>query len=272
MLQKTFGIYSEVLAGCSLFIETGTDYIACWCKDAETKAVKAFELFSFTEEEGSGFEKTFEEVKLNSRLFSTVFEKAHCIWGDDKCVCMPEEFYSEQMAASMLGVMLGENPGVEICTGTINGIVTVSVVQTGAKKQYEKLYCELVDTHKYHQLIKGQTNGSADSKMYVVFYSAHCIISAYKNGMLQFIQTYNYKTPEDVLYSILNACNAHEMAVGETKIIASGLIDTSSPLYILLNTYLDHFSFAVADRDLYAAEDFHAHPLHYFASFCQYEV
>ena len=50
MVRKTFGIYSNPLEHCNLFIETGSDYIACWCKDSATNVVKAFELFSFPQE------------------------------------------------------------------------------------------------------------------------------------------------------------------------------------------------------------------------------
>ena len=56
MVRKTFGIYSEDLSGCVLFIETGDEYIACWIKHNETNTVKAFELFTFKQTDAYNFE------------------------------------------------------------------------------------------------------------------------------------------------------------------------------------------------------------------------
>ena len=98
------------------------------------------------------------------------------------------------------------------------------------------------------------------------------IASVYKSGALQLIQYFSYKAPEDALYHILHLGKTFGLPAGETKIYASGLIDDSSPLYAILNAYLDNFSFETADAGSFTAEDFNEYPLHYFVSFCQNDV
>lgn len=272
MVQKIFGIYNDELADCDLFIETGNDYIACWCKNKETKIVQAFELFSFIESEATDFANLFKQVSLYSRLFTTNFDKAFCIWGHEQSTCIPALFDTEVLTASFMELMFAQNGAEQYCKNTTGDIVTLAVLPSAALTEYRSHFTVSGNVHKYYQLLKGQQSLTPANKLHVVFYSTHFIVSAYKEGLLQIIQTYPYKAPEDVLYQILNICNNCEMAVNETMIYASGLVDTASPLYQTLRSYLDHFSFEPVDKALYAAEGFHEHPLHYFASFCQYDL
>lgn len=272
MVQKTFGIYSEDLEGCNLYVETGDNYIASWCKDPETKGVKAFELFSYTETDAADFEKLFKEIQWHSRLFTAQFEKMYCIWGHQKCVCIPEEFYTGETASSYIELMFGEYNGEEVCSNTTCGSVILSVLPRAAAKEILKRNKAAAHVHKYFQLIKGQHSEVPENKAHIIFYHTHFILSVYKEGKLQLIKSYSYTTAEDVLYAVLNCCRMCEIPVAGTKVYAGGLIDISSPLFIMLNAYLEHFSFEPVDNTLYQAGGFHEHPLRYFASFCQYDV
>ena len=272
MLQKTFGIYNDDLADCDFFIETGNDYIACWCKSRQSRAVQAFELFSFVEADALNFSELFKQLNNHSRLLTTKFENTSCIWGHEKSTCLPASFYQEDQISSYLQLMFGENSDSAFCKNTNGEVVTVAVLPANALKEYEN-HCTVSNSvHKYYQLLKGQQNEIAENKIHLVFYNTHFIISVYKQGVLQAIQTFKYKVSEDVLYPVLNMCKNFTMQVNETKIYASGLVDTASPLYATLYGYLDHFSFEPVDETLFAAEAFHEHPLHYFASFCQYDL
>src|SRR3954471_5060729 len=119
MVRKTFGIYSEELSDCDLFIETGKEYISCWCKNNETKQVKAFELFNFTESNTKDFGHLLKDVQADSRLLTTKFEKIFCIWGHEKCICIPQEFYKDGMALPYIEMMFGECDETKFSTDTI---------------------------------------------------------------------------------------------------------------------------------------------------------
>src|SRR5512135_509675 len=98
MVQKTFGIYSEELSGCNLFIETGNDYIACCCKEKSSGNIKAFELFNFRAESAKDFTTLFKTVQLLSRLLVTHFDNVYAVWGHDCNACIPNELYTREMA------------------------------------------------------------------------------------------------------------------------------------------------------------------------------
>ena len=272
MVRKTFGIYSEDISHCDLFIETGTQYISCWCKDNETKQVKAFELFDFTEPFTNDFENLLKGIRSDSRLLTTEFEKIYCIWGHEKCVCIPQEFYKDEVASPYMEMMFGECDEARFCKDTINDCVTIGLIPEKILSEYSNHFTISANVHKYHQLLKGQCTNDAENKLYLVFYHTHLILSVFKEGSLQLIQNFSYKIPADVLYYVINIINTYELPLHETIVHASGMIDTESPLYGTLRAYINHFFIEPVDKNLFVAEGFRDYPLHYFSSFCQYDV
>ncbi|CAN5829561.1 hypothetical protein BH10BAC2_BH10BAC2_21500 [soil metagenome] len=273
MVQKNFGIYSDDLSGCDFVIETGSDYIACWCKDKAAGTVKAFEQFGFDAGANTSFEKLFSEVQLHSRLLTTHFNNVYCIWGHETCICAPNEMYSRGMAASAMELMFGETiEQKSVIENIIGDCVVSTAINEDAWEVYSKHYRITANMHKYYSLLKMQKPQDEEDKLHLVFYNNDFIISAYKKGKLQLVQRFTYKAPEDVLYHIFNISKTYQLTIADISIRCSGMIDNSSPLYSTLLAYLGDFSFEPADKALFAAEGFHEYPLHYFVSFCQHDV
>ncbi|CAN5286728.1 hypothetical protein BH11BAC6_BH11BAC6_13040 [soil metagenome] len=272
MVQKNFGIYSDDLSGCDLLIETGRDYIACWCRNKAAGSVMAFELFGFDANQYPNFEKLFREIKLYSRLFTTAFDNAYCIWGHDAYVCAPNELYSRGIASAAMELMFGETAGKTICENIIGDCVVATVINEEAFSVYSRQYRVVANMHKYYSLLKMQKFTDEADKIHLVFYHNDFIISVYKKSVLQLVQRFAYQAPEDVLYYLLHICKTYDLNIDETIIRCSGMIDNSSPLYSTLLSYLADFSFEPADKTLFGAEGFHEYPLHYFVSFCQHDV
>ncbi len=58
------------------------------------------------------------------------------------------------------------------------------------------------------------------------------------NGQWILLQSYNYHTPEDVLYYILNIMQQLEYTQEETTVVLQGMIDQRSKLYDVLQQYI----------------------------------
>ncbi|MBG9376485.1 DUF3822 family protein [Panacibacter sp. DH6] len=273
MVQKNFGIYSDDLSGSDLVIETGADYIACWCKDKAAATVKAFELFGFA----AGYEKPFAqllaEVQLHSRLLTTHFNTVYCIWGYANGICVPNEYYSRSTAAAAIELMHGTTVDQKsIIENTLGDCVVATAIKEDAWDAYTKHYRVAANMHKYYSLLRIQKPKDEEDKIHIVFYHNDFILSAYKKGQLQIVQRFAYKVPEDALYHILNVCDIYNLNAGEVPVRCSGMIDDSSSLYHTLQAYLGNFTFEVPEKAIFAAESFHEYPLHYFASFCQHDI
>ena len=258
MVQKIFGIYSDDLSGCDFMIETGSDYIVCWCKDKAAGTVKAFEQFLFDANNFQGFQKLFSVVQLHSRLLTTHFNNVYCIWAHTTSVCVPNELYSRGMAASAMELMFGEPiEQRSVIENTIGDCVVSTAINEDAWDVYTKHYRITANMHKYYSLLKMQKPNDEGDKLHLVFYNNDFIISAYKKAQLQLVQRFSYKVPEDVLYHVLNVCKTYKLNTADLRVRCSGMIDDSSSLYSTLLSYLGDFSFETADKKLFAAEGFH---------------
>ncbi|HNP22459.1 MAG TPA: DUF3822 family protein [Panacibacter sp.] len=268
MVRKVFGIYGNDLNG-KLFIETAHNYIACSVVDSSSQQLNAFELFHFDAVDTASFEKLFGDIQLFSRLFTAQYSIVDLIWANEKAVCVPAAYFDEALAVSMLETMHAVSPPVQFSVNKAEDIVVVGYIPADAFKVYAANFEVRSNEHKYFQLIRGLSHGDHKHAAYVLFDHSDFTYVVRKDGQLQLIQTRAYKTSEDVLYHLLNSFRVFAIPTQEINIVASGMIDDSSPLYKNLRSYFKHFAFQEMEASKFAAEGFNEHPLHYFASFCQ---
>ena len=89
MLQKTYSIYSEDLNSQQLFIEIGSNHLACWCKKEDENKFTAFEFFQCEDYDASTFEHLISQVKLYSKLLMLDVAVKTIIWLTDKKLVLP---------------------------------------------------------------------------------------------------------------------------------------------------------------------------------------
>ncbi|MGQ0737899.1 MAG: DUF3822 family protein [Bacteroidota bacterium] len=84
---------------------------------------------------------------------------------------------------------------------------------------------------------------------------------ATRSHQLLLSQTFEYSTPEDVIYFLLKTCQQFVLSQNEVKLELSGLVDRQSALYKELYQYFIHIDF----RDA-AWRSNKEHPAHFFTS------
>ena len=83
------------------------------------------------------------------------------------------------------------------------------------------------------------------------------------NGELQILQSYRYKTPEDVVFHILNVCENFE--VKDVGLQLFGMIEKDSALFRELHKYFLNIHFGVLPGNCNYAEGIKEFPAHYFS-------
>ena len=272
MLQKTFSIYADNLDDCRLFIEAGSHHIACWCKDAETGAAKAFEFFQFDEGPGNGIDNILKEVRLHSRLMDLPLTPDAVIWDTEEVLYIPAVFYKEQLAPEYLSMMFGEAETNEVLAQQSGDYVILSRQQAAYITTFKAHFAVTTFSHKFFGLLQQYMKDAEQAganQLHVIFYPSHFILTALKDKKLQVMRSINYSTAEDALYSIIHICNEYGMPLNTTAITASGLIDTSSNLYNTLYSYLETFTLQKSESVVFGAEGFAEYPAHFFLPFIQ---
>jgi hypothetical protein len=86
-----------------------------------------------------------------------------------------------------------------------------------------------------------------------------------KQGQLQLIQNFEFNTPEDVAYHVLNVCKNFEVDASATVVTVSGMIDANSNLYNGLYKYVASVKFYELPGNHNYAAAIKEHPAHYFS-------
>lgn len=272
MLQKTFGIANDVVDGCRLFIEAGKKHVACWCKDAETGAVKGFELFQFDVDDKTVLNDVLGEIRLYSKLLNRGLTLETVFIESEEAMPVPRELYREEDAEQYLCLLFGSSlMPCHVISRPVGKQVIISRQYNEQVNALNSHFKNPVFKHKFSVLLNkylhDAAEGSQSNRVYVIFYSTHFILTAFKGNTLQLIRSISFSTGEDALYNIMQVCSQYNMPLGETSIIASGLIDTASNLYNVLYGYLEHFTFESNAAQAFEAEGFTDYPTHYFLPF-----
>ena len=117
--------------------------------------------------------------------------------------------------------------------------------------------------HVYTPSLKVYNGFTADSQVSVHLTTQHFRVWVRKEGKVQLVQTYYYKTPLDVVYYLLKIFSEFDLHQKETYVILSGLVEEDSAMYKELYSYFTNLHFAQPPTITLPAND---HPHHFFTS------
>ena len=101
--------------------------------------------------------------------------------------------------------------------------------------------------------------------LYCILFHNVLKVILYKEGKLQIVQQFNYRTPEDVLYHLLNVCERHHISPSESELRLTGMIDEHSKLYMELYQYFLNITFENPADTVYTSPGFKNFPAHFFS-------
>lgn len=101
--------------------------------------------------------------------------------------------------------------------------------------------------------------------LYCILYQHSLKTILFKEGVLQVVQQFNYTTPEDVAYHLLNTCEQFSVKPSEVDLRLSGMVDEQSRLYGEMYNYFQNISFQNVADGIYVSEEIKALPAHFFS-------
>ena len=273
MTNKTFSFYTNnggysAMNGDQLIIETGNTHFACLVRNEPKDKIVALEWFTHEKDEQQNFEELLKNIKNNSILLDKYYSQTNLYIHNEWSVLVPPALFDKQSAEDHLNIVLGdafESTSLfdEIKEG--DGFVNAYRVESGKLDILNKHLLIDKTEHTYSQLIRkifADDNLPADF-IKVQFYHNEIIVIIFKESKLQFIQTFVYRTSEDVLYYLLSLCERLQLNTEQLVIKVGGVIYNPSPLYSQLQKFFKNVSTETVDleRVKFSTNEY---PSHYF--------
>lgn len=206
--------------------------------------------------------KAFSEIIANE-LFSGSFKNVRICYCYRKSVLIPEVIYTSENSEDFVELVHGDlNKGTLLIDKPEgHNVLNIFRVPLEVHALMSAKFSEALFVHQNTLLLKSLS--VEKHKMTVIVYPDALVIALVKNGLVQIIQSFPYKTTDDAAYHLLNTCQLFE--VQNIHLEMSGFIEKDFRLYREIRNYFVSVSFLQYKDEVTLAEGFKKFPAHYFS-------
>lgn len=250
---------------CSLLCEVSNEGFSFSIKDEIANSFLGLAIYHYDLNKPSvglpiDLQVLFHQKEILSKKFKNIF----VVYSFPQSVLVPFSLYDSGKNSLLMNMMHGDLHANEtILTDLVNSqsVYNCYRIPAALYDVIQNQYPNAVSNHQYSSLLKEPV--VEKNSLSVIFYSKKLIAILVKNGQLQLIQSFNYHTPEDVSYTLLNICN--QFQIDNIKIEISGLIEENSSLYKEIYKFFTEIEFTKLPNGINYSEEIKQYPSHYFS-------
>jgi hypothetical protein len=221
---------------CKLIVEIGINHLAFVVED--DKKVIGFEYYAIAVE-NDNWNNVFAGAKNFSKLFSKNFGAVQIVYNTPEALIIPAQKFSNNSTDSYLQTVFGEQKNLKTFVEKVNIQHQPSLIanindniQLAVQSNFGNHYNSHVYTAILQQILGKET--MVLEMLKVQFYNGFMVVLVVNNNALSLVQSFNYTTPEDVVYYLLNIVEQFSLSLNNTPVEVSGIIETSSKTFELL--------------------------------------
>lgn len=259
MMKKVFEItppvHAEIIQPV-LYIRAGSGHFAYAVSDAGTGRTTSLCYYTIEEENISELTGILDQLTENGRPYYKIVICYDYPW----FLLAPSAGFRHEDTGVLLQAVSAESVTVTelIAEWQMYNVYTVP------GKIYELFTQRFPAAKQLHQVaacIKNTSASLQEGCLEVDIRHSDIFIMATRNGKLLSAQTFEYSTPEDVLFYLLRICRQFSLSQDDLQLSISGLVDKHSALYKELYQYFINIIFREAGWRLESE-----YPMHFFTS------
>jgi Protein of unknown function (DUF3822) len=264
-LNPVFEILPEIHeAGLTrLFCEVSEQSFSYFFKNEKNNLITGLSVFHFNKiNNDNGSSGILKKILQEQDLFNNNKE-VFISYAYSECMVVPAPYHEPEKNQANLSILHGDlEPGIILSDFVPEkNLYTVYRIPLPVYDIITKRFPGATNTHQYSSLIK--TMGARENLLRMIFYQQKIVMMLIINGDLQIIQSYNYKTPDDVVYHILNICA--QFHVEEALLQLHGMIEEDSALFREIHKYFLSMKLGCLPDTCNYAEGIKEFPSHYFS-------
>lgn len=251
---------------CDLVCEVSNEGFSYLIKDCEANTFIALAVYHFNTIIPGNHISLLQKIFDDQVLLSENFRKVNVIYSFPDSVLIPFSIYDSRSNAEVLSMVHGDfTDNDTVLTDMLldNKVYNCYRMPSEIIREISNEFPSAKTVHQYSVLMK---NLSGDNnKLSVIFYPQKIVLTAEKDGKLLLINSFHYKTAEDVSYVLLNACR--QLEIENPLLEVSGLIEKDSTLFKEIYKYFDPVNFKGLPAGINFSEEMHQYPVHFFSHF-----
>lgn len=240
-----------------ILVEVGGYGITIVWYNLEEKSVKGIRAFQFNGTDSKDYPAQIQQVLNVSGL-----EHLHVklLFNNKESVIVPVEYHKTDADVRMMSLFFGNEDGVTY-SGKVHGDDQTDVVfrvGTPVAHYFESRFQGVQFQHATQYQIAACNEGLSCS-----VYPNYIKVLLVQNNILQLVQYFDYQTPTDVAYHLLNICDIYSLNRETISLYISGMVDHESNLYKECSRYFLNIQPEPSRLSMPESMDSSAH--HYFS-------
>ena len=204
-------------------------------------------------------QKIFETQSLFEKEFKTV----SIIYSFPESVMVPFSLYNSHKNSEVLNMMHGDFTGSDLILTDMllhRQVYNCYRLPSDVVREITNRFPSSRGLHQYTSLLQSMTKDA--NGISIIFYPQKIVLTAAKEGQALLVNSFPYKSQEDVSYILLNVCK--QLNLENIPLVVSGLIEKDSALYKELYKYFDSVHFAATPAGYHLSDTMTQYPPHYF--------
>ena len=182
---------------------------------------------------------------------------------------VPNAFYDEKNNTELLELLFGTNYSTDTFAQEIEGLSAKLLYRIPHQVSALLKQTFPLATYQHATALQLSFLKNNPDQLYVTVYQQHIKLFLFKSDQLQLQQYFDYSTPTDVLYYLLNACQQHQVSPNTVFLQLAGFISQDSALYEELYKYFAQIGFDDHFGDITVTSEIEEYPGHFFNHYFQ---
>lgn len=249
-----------------LLVQAGKQGIALIQLDSDSNTFISLQVYHFARHlSNEDIAAEMNTILAADDLLQQHFKKIFITWCFDESILVPNSFFDTAKNNAMLELVYGDASAATAQNEMVlmQDLHTVYRIPVAVKNVFNSWFPFAIQHHQQSLLIN--INKEQLNLLYCIFYPSHITVLLRQNNQLQVIQNFEFSTPQDAVYHLLNTCESFAADINQTNVILCGMIDADSSLYGELYKYFLHIGFASLPGNFNYTEEIKNYPAQYFS-------
>ena len=208
-------------------------------------------------------EKCWQDIIDSSPVLSNSFYEVLVAFDFSESLLIPSKELKTEEAGALLNISYGVNNQSTIISESITGwqLYNIYAVPAEIKDWISRKFPTARFWHQYSLDVRNSIGVTEEGRLQVDFRKNEFVVIATNRNNVLLTQTFEYTTPEDVLFYLLKTCKQFSLSRETVELQLSGLVDKQSSLYKELYQYFINIDFRNAQWNTELE-----YPAHFFTS------
>lgn len=193
------------------------------------------------------------------------FNTCHIFFNFKESTLVPRQFFRESETAAVLDCLYGPQPTDAVFSEPVSSMDAVNIYRVN-DQLYNLLNSKFLSAVFYHShtillpyLLRVQ------EELFCTVYQDSIRVILFTGNKLQLVQYFEYNTPSDVAYHLLNVCGSHNISPSGIQLSIGGFIEMDSNLYEELYKYFLEIQLAQQPGEVALSAEMSEIPPHFFS-------